>query len=200
MDLSDEIKVYDRVELEFDLRGDGWADLRFRVGESTLVIEWFSDLANSLHDFAFAAIGAASGGGRQYSRFSLDGEPREWRWTIMNRFRQGFGYYAHIQVEEFEDGNPMMFAQDGRIVPRRPEPKGQILFDAYCPSDSFAHAVLKAFDPLNEMGAAEVEERWQMAPYPTRTLAALDAALKTPRRWNDPNSNSRVITGANGSS
>jgi len=199
----DDIKVYDQVELEFDLRGVGWADLRFQVGEATLAIEWFSNLANTFHDFAFAAIGAASGGGQQNSRFSLEGEPREWRWSIRNSFRRGLGYYCHILVEEFANGGPrMMKTPDGRVVPRQPEPAGQTLFDAYCPSDSFARAVRRAFEPLDAMGADEFEKRWGLTPYPTRTLAALDAALETPRRWNDPKFHSaeRVIIGANGSS
>ncbi|MCR9267660.1 MAG: hypothetical protein NXI03_08825 [Alphaproteobacteria bacterium] len=178
--------VHDDVELRFELTGVGWANLEFRIGDQSIRIDWFSDLENSFHEVAFAALSAASSGGQGFYRFALNGEPMEWRWTVNSLFRQGYGYYSHVLVEEFPDDNHMWVDNEGRYWPRSKPNPGRLVFSAFCSSDSFAKAVRTAYEPLEEMGAEQFEDKWGLNPFPVRTLAALDAALLTPRRWSDP--------------
>lgn len=178
--------VHDDVDLRFKMTGAGWANLELRVGDQELLIDGFSDLENSFHDVAFAALSAASSGGQGFHRFALNGEPTEWRWTVNSMFRQGCGYYSHVLVEEFPDDNHMRVDEEGRYVPRSKPNPGRVVFSAFCSSDSFAKAVRTAYEPLEAMGAKQFEEKWRWSPFPVRTLAALDAAMLTPRRWSDP--------------
>jgi hypothetical protein len=181
-----DITVYDDVELELELTGAGWANLVLRVGSEKVRIDGFSDIENSFHDLALAGVSAAASGGQGFFRFAMNGEPMEWRWTINSLFRQGWSYYSHVQVEEFPDDNHLMISEDGRYVPRSDAPEGKLVFDVFCSSEAFAEAIRTAFVPLEELGADEFEKKWGLTPFPTRTLAALSAALDTPRRWNDP--------------
>ena len=179
--------VHDDVELRFIMTGAGWANLDFRIGDQNLHIDGFSYLENTFHDVALAAISAASSGGHGFHRFALNGEPTEWRWTVAS-FRQGDGDYSHILVEVFPRENNMTVDNEGRYVSSSNPVPGDVVFSAFCSSESFAQAVRAAYRPLEESGLEAFEESWGLYPFPVRTLAALDAALTTPPRRTDPKS------------
>jgi len=173
------IVVSDDVSLEFDMSRNGCASLAFSIGPDEVKIDGFTDMKNSFHDFAFAAISAASCGREGFIRFNLDGEPTTWRWTVHSCVTKSLGYFSNVRVEYFDDGNPVIIDDQGQYVRRFPDVPGKVLFDAYCKSEAFSHAVRRAFEPLEKMGQT-FEEVWCYHPFPTRTLAALDAALDTP--------------------
>jgi hypothetical protein len=183
---SEDIVLSDNLSLTFELMGSGWARLKISAGSREFEIDDFGNLENSFHDFALAAISAASCGGQGIFQFSLDGEPTVWRWTVNSSYRQNLGYYTHIRVDCFPDGDDFVTFNEGRFVRRIPDLEPEIVFDAYCSSDCFAVAVRKSFETFEEAGPEQFEEQWGLYPYPTRTLAALDAALATPRRWANP--------------
>lgn len=177
-----DIVVSNDVSLQFDLPEHGWASLKLAIGSETVSINGFGDLTNALHDVAFAALSAATAGGSGFHRFSMDGEPEEWRWTINSLHRSERGFFSHVRIEWFREDNPHVIDEHGNYARARPDSPGEILFDAWCDSDQFAKAIREAYRPLEAAGPDYVEKAFGMYPFPTRTLAALDVALATPRR------------------
>lgn len=173
------------IHLEFSNIEYGWSDLDLRIGDERLRIESFSYIKNSFHDIALAGVSAACGGGQALCQFSLNGEPTEWRWTINNLFRKGLGYYSHVVVEEFPSDSFFSIDGEGRYQTTR-SAESEVIFNAFCSSEELALAIRRAFLPLEKDGILEFEKKWGLNPFPTRTLAALDAALDTPRRWFKP--------------
>lgn len=178
-----EIQVHSDIELLFEVTGHGWANLDFRVGSATLHIDGFSDIENSFEDFVFAGLGAACSTHRM-TEFCLDGEPVHWVWSLTHLWRSDLGAYTHVHVEKYPD-KPFWSALDSDQKMRRTvnDMPGEMLLDVFCDSNALAGAIRKAFAPFETSGLEEFEKRWGLYPFPVQSLAALETALKTPRRW-----------------
>ena len=148
------------LTIGYELEGIGWSRLAIEAGDDRIEIGRLSHAGEPLHDLLWAALAAALG--RTPEGLLLDHE----RW----RTELGFGARDDGQLEIFADERwwieDRAFSQPLGAAPAVPE--------------RFAVAVRdEAAGLLARHGPAGYDDLWRARGFPTRALAALEAALGT---------------------
>ena len=160
-----EAEIAQSVRIEFDLGLHGWATIQILAGPLSYEAGTFSYLTDALGDLVRAALAITTGAYR--ARFSLSGEPMEWRWLIERRNNDPDK--LELRILSFADA----FADE-------PDDRGRHEFSASCGADEFARAVSGAAEAvLGLHGLEGYHERWMEYPFPLRALRALQTALAT---------------------
>jgi hypothetical protein len=149
------------MRFEFRLTGHGsaTAEIGDEASHVTIVASAISDpLGDLLHALWRLMEGEPE------TQCSWEDEPGEYRW-IMTRLEG----VMELRVLEFDQSHPRLPDESGRLVLRTRQSL-----------PAFARAIaLGASRTLELNGDAGYRERWFGRPFPSRTLALIQAALRT---------------------
>ncbi|MFD8075179.1 hypothetical protein ACFV3E_21335 [Streptomyces sp. NPDC059718] len=146
-----------RLQLEWDLRDNGWAVCRIAEGtaNATFYVSYCTDgLADLL-----SGVGGLYGVSH-VERFFFDSEPMEVRWVLRRE-----GADVAIAIYTFPDVG---------ISPDLPDSDGRLAWTATKPLSELAHVVLAtAQQVLKEHGEDGYMAKWIRYPYPVAALQDL---------------------------
>lgn len=151
----------DRLQIEFELSGPGWVDIRLSRGSWRRELEGLSYLTTVLDDVVAMALSSTEGNTCSFATFEL--EPGQLRLSCETR-------KARTVLRATEAGN---------FTRRRwPARKAAWEIELYG-SEDFGRAVLAGANVLEkQIGHDEYAQLWSRDPFPVMALAKLKKALE----------------------
>lgn len=168
----------DQVKIDIHLAESGWASLRVTAGGRDFEIGTFGGLTNPLSGLAQFGVDLALDDCR--ATVAFDGEPQVWRLIAeakLGRFSETSDVVCRTAV------NVVTAHDSWREIPGEAP---TVLFEFSTDADILAAAILRSLVALEaQFGAAAVKKRMR-CDFPSRGIAALQAAMGTARDLYQP--------------
>ncbi|WP_405770987.1 hypothetical protein OG539_39755 [Actinacidiphila glaucinigra] len=147
----------DRLQLEWDVRDNGWADCR--IADATTMATFSVSYCTDGLAALLSAVGGLYGASR-LERFFFDSEPMEVRWVLRREAAD-----VAVAIYEFPDVG---------TSPDLPDSEGRLAWTATQPLSELAHVVLTtAQQVLKVHGRDGYLTKWIRHPYPVSALQDL---------------------------